>query len=146
MLYLLLSAATQSEWDTCSFALIPINEIELDRWKKVDAHRISGKDIGVFTTSLNEDAASFYSDDSELPDTCFDDANQIKEGIYELADELVEGLSVPENAIKYGEIVFSEYTVTFKAQGKHTGEEFWCNHPLSLIEDHLNEITKALTA
>lgn len=128
--YLIVQASTNSDWDCCEFAIIPIDMISLKYWNKVSAvaqniPKELGLTYGSGLLSLFENYATFYRDIEEIDDY----STQVKQGVFvvaDLDDDFINELSVPENSIDGDSIRFDFYgNVSFKAWGKHSGEEFW---------------------
>lgn len=127
MKVLLLQAYTGSEWDSVSFALIEIDEAHQAYLKKIIQRQTELKAEGIDKLVVSADNADFFIDEEQLPEICFNEFNEIQEGVYDLSEELIDELTRPEQDLKYGEMVFSHDSVTFKIFGKHTDEESWTN-------------------
>lgn len=128
MRYLLLDAGTNSEWDDCSFALVEMDD-SYEQWLRSRiklAKELKEKE------SINEfvvygEVVQFFSDKEDLPEEL---RSQIFSGVggnstVKIEEDLVKKFSRPEQYIRCGEIKFSEYGFVFRADGKHTGEEFY---------------------
>jgi hypothetical protein len=121
--YILMTAATQSEWDAVEFALLEFSIEELQDFLKKSKQLEEMNDVDALI--VNEDAVTFYNDQDALPERIKLVPDEVI--VVELSDEEVNALPQPEQTIKYGQTVFSLHSVTFKGTGKHTGEEYWCD-------------------
>ena len=125
--YLLLRAHTNSEWDNCNFAIIHMT----DAWKKEQRTRLKAVQPfseDTYFQSLNyyDTAVDFYvSDEEKNPD--LDKWLADKSMVFiELDQQEAETLSVPENRLDcYRLEILRTGSAFYKANGKHTSEEFW---------------------
>jgi len=130
--YILMTANTQSEWDSVDFALLPYDaklfKSFLKAKTKLDKLKGTADQF-----SLYVDDVDFFTDREELPEDCqpIEEETPI---LIELTDEQVENLSRPEQVIKHGERKYSQWEVQFTATGKHTGEEYWCGIGWETVE------------
>lgn len=123
--YILIRAYTQSQWDNVDFALIPFNGTLITRLAVlVDKAKELQNDFGTNEISIYSDEADFFVDDGNLP---FELPKEDEYKIVTLTDKAFGKLKRPES-INGGQVSISSYgSITFKASGKHTGEEFWCD-------------------
>lgn len=128
--YLIVQASTNSDWDCCEFAIVYIDSAILEHWNKVSAvaqniPKELGLTYGSGLLSLFENYATFYRDIEEIDDY----RTQVEQEVFvvaDLDDDFINQLSVPENRIDGDSIRFDfDGNVSFKAYGKHSGEEFW---------------------
>lgn len=127
--HLLLSARTNSQWDLCNFAIVPISE----DWKNELQKRLNSikpfTDFELISMTYYDTSVEFYKDDSEL---MLDLAELLKDKEWAFVttkEEETEELSSPENALDYHELVVNANgTAYYKAYEKYTGEEFWTSN------------------
>jgi hypothetical protein len=128
--YLFLKAKTNSDWDSCDYAVLQINNewtellqqrlAELETFKKYD--NFSGISFsectdGFFTYPLDEEYDSNFDVIRDNVDCwCF----------VTLDNDELENLPQPESTIT-AELLHMNLdgSIWFTATGKHTGEEFW---------------------
>ncbi|WP_199119910.1 hypothetical protein [Pedobacter sp. ASV28] len=121
--YLLVRARTNSEWDTCEFVLVGIDE----EWRDMMAKRMDHIEDFVKDTYF---ASHVYW---ESPLGFF--ANSIDDGLLArdqdwvyvtLEEGEIDKFSNPENTLDTFQFVISKHKGgQYRAFGKHTGEEFW---------------------
>lgn len=130
--HILVRAYTDSEWDSCDFAIITISQ----RWKEQQAKRLkmleSIKDDDYFlSVSYRDTFVDFYKTTqlklSEEPtpnlESLLGDADWT---FVELEQEEQEQFSVPQSTLSCYKIVFERLDFFFYiAYDKHTSEEFW---------------------
>lgn len=128
--YILLTAKTNSQWDTCDFALIHISE----DWKKELQKWLNGvepftEDPLFISMTYYDTAVEFYKDDNEIMS---DSAESLKDKTWSfiITDEKeIEALPTPENCLDCHELVINaDGTAYYSASGKYTGEKFWTAH------------------
>lgn len=125
--YILVKADTNSEWDFCDFAIIHITA----DWKKEQAKRLEAikpfeEDYTLLSMNYYDTAVDFYRiGDVDHPD--IEELLAGKEWVFvELAEDEHKNLAVPDQSLDcYRLAVHRSGTATYKAYGKHTGEEFW---------------------
>ena len=135
--WVLIKAHTNSEWDSCEFAIIQVT----GDWKKEQAKRLAiGQPFSgdYYFQSLNYYDATvnfFITDEEDLPD--LDTLLADKGWTYVALDENeLEQLPVPESSLdSYTMVIYADGTACHKAYGKHTGEEFWTeSFPLNQLK------------
>ncbi len=139
--YILLKATTNSEWDNCEFAIVPITE----EWKKVQAKRLETvkpfeEDYTFQSMNYSDTSVDFYSTDENGEPNM----EQLLAGYQWVFVELDEGerqaLTPPENRLDcYGLVVYNNGNAFYKAYGRHTSEEFWTE------EFSLQQVTEELS-
>jgi hypothetical protein len=139
--YILLKARTNSEWDTCDFALIQTSE----EWKKDLQKRLNSiepltEDPMFISMSYYDTGVEFYKDDDTIMPHSAELLKDKEWAFITTNEEEIETLSPPENSLDCHELVVNSYgTAYYKAYGKHTGEEFWTAHfSIQKIIEHLN--------
>lgn len=133
MNYLIIKATTNSIWDNCNFAIIPIDQSAIDYWQKIA--KVSSnipKELSLEYTggsiTLYEDYANYFADSSELPEGMEEELEQAECCwiIKELSEESIEGFTLPESRLDCECLrVDFDGEIKFVAHGKHTGEEYW---------------------
>ena len=125
--YLLVRASTNSEWDTCEFAIIHITE----QWKQQLEKRVAA--IQPFKDDYNLQSMSYYDTEVDFYTTDEDDLPDM-EGLLdgkdwafvELAKSEQDSFALPENRLDcYRMIVYRSGAACYQAYGKHSGEEFF---------------------
>lgn len=124
---ILVKASTNSEWDSCDFAILTLSE----DWRKTQFARL--ETIEPFTNDLSfvsmhffDGTADFYRFGSdELPD--IEELLKNNEWAFvELTQEEQKGLTPPNSCLTcYKMILYQNGTFQYTAYDKHTGEEFW---------------------
>lgn len=139
--YLLLKARTNSEWDVCDYAIVPISE----DWKNELQKRLTSiepftEDPMFLSMNYYDTTIEFYKDDHRImPDSS--ELLEDKEWAFIIIDdEETEELSPSENRLDCHELVVNiDGTAYYKAYGKYTGEEFWTAHfSIRKLMEHLN--------
>lgn len=148
--YLVLKASTNSEWDSVEIALHEWDEgFEKELRELTAAAAEVGKQYpiadGIFTW---EDPMAYFilaEDDEELFN--YDERGQLIEGIYELEEDFVDGLTPPESEIGSE---LTKYTpqglINYVSMGEHTGEEFFCSTSLQSIDMYCSQTQTPATA
>lgn len=126
--YLLLKAFTNSEWDTCDFVIVKLT----NEWRQVMQKRLEA------VIPFKEDSSFYYHSYWASPEGFFknpdDESQSVDEIIGEnedwcfvsLEENELENLSVPENSLDCHQLIIDRYgNASFKAYGKHSGEEFY---------------------
>lgn len=125
--YILVKANTNSEWDYCEFAIVPLSE----QWKKEQTKRIE------LVTPLKGDfyfqSMAFYDTAVVFYMTAEDQQPNIEEMLgdkewvfVELEIRELETFTVLESHLDcYRLVLYSDGTAYYTAYGKYTGEEFW---------------------
>ncbi|UKB78562.1 hypothetical protein [Chryseobacterium sp. MEBOG07] len=139
--YLLLKARTNSNWDTCDFAIIHISE----DWKKDLQIRLNSiepftEDPMFISMAYYDTGVEFYKDDNE---TIPDSAEPLKDKAWSFIitnEKEIDALPIPENCLDCHELVINaDGTAYYRAYGKYTGEQFWTDHfSIQKIIDALN--------
>lgn len=125
--HILLKANTNSEWNGCDYAVITLSK----NWKKEQAKRLEAVapfagDYSFQSLSYFDTAVDFYSTGKvNQPGV-----EQLLTGKDWAFVQLEEGeqdtFTQPENGLEYYSLVIHRGgTASYKAYGKHTGEEFW---------------------
>ena len=133
--YILVKAYTGSEWDTCDYAIIQIDE----EWKAISKQRLN--DVQHFKGNQSfychvywDSPVGYFCDNEELN---YQKAiEKAEKGFLYLSIESdeIEALVTPESALDTHMLkITKEGHCNFKAYGKHTGEEFW-TESFSLIK------------
>lgn len=125
--YVLIKARTNSEWDTCEFAIVHITE----DWKKEQAKRLEA--VQPFAGDYSFQSLNYYDTAVDFYKAGADDHPDIEallEGKEWAFVALLEGeqenLAIPENRLDcYRLVVYGSGNAVYKAYGKHTSEEFW---------------------
>jgi hypothetical protein len=125
--YLLLKAYTNSEGDSCDFAIVHITE----EWKKQQAKRVEA--VKPFADEYNflslnywDAAVDFYQTDEDYIVDTHDFFAEKDWAFVELEKDEQEKFSAPESRLDcYKIVVYRNGNLMYKANGKHTGEEFY---------------------
>lgn len=131
--HLLVKAGTNSQWDTCEFAIVYLSQ----QWKKEQAQRLES--IQPFKNDFNLLGVHYYDTDVNFHLTDAEgqpDLEHLLAGLdmafVELDDEDI--FLNPENSLDcYRLIIHTDGTARYMAYGKHTGEEFFTEN-FSLIQ------------
>ncbi|MGV4438738.1 hypothetical protein ACQ1PL_04470 [Ornithobacterium rhinotracheale] len=130
--HILVRAYTGSEWDSCDFAIITISQ----GWKEQQAQRLKvldniENDDCFLSVNYRDTFVDFYKTTqlklSEEPtpnlESLLGDADWT---FVELEQEEQEQFSVPQSTLNCYKISFERLGFfSYKANGKHTSEEFW---------------------
>lgn len=124
---IVIKAQTNSEWDSCEFALVPVPD--LDKINKVLEHIHTIKKINsdVFKVSF-WDYANFYSSTEGLNETVIEFLDEGSEGwsFIEITEEELKNLEETEQKIDTIQMCVDVYnTILWKGYGKYTSEEFY---------------------
>lgn len=121
--YLILTARTNSEWDSAQFALIPISlPIISELCKKIRlAKRLKKQGIDYLLSYDN--SIVFFRELEELPNNLQVEEGKIK--FHSFTDEEVEKFTKPEQSLEGLTLKISAFDVLWLAYGKNTSEEFW---------------------
>jgi len=137
---ILARAHTDSEWDSCDFAIISISEA----WRKTQFERLEAitpfaNDLSFFSLHFFDGAADFYQHgDDGLPD--IDELLGDNEWAFvELTQEEQDNLTPPESTLDcYEMVLYKDGDAKYTAYGKHTDKEFWTTElPLRKILEQL---------
>jgi len=137
---ILARAHTDSEWDSCDFAIITLSE----DWRKMQFERLEAitpfaNDLSFFSLHFFDGAADFYQHgDDGLPD--IDELLGDNEWAFvELTQEEQDNLTPPGSALDcYEMVLYKDGDAKYTAYGKHTDEEFWTTElPLRKILEQL---------
>jgi hypothetical protein len=125
--YILIKAFTDSEWDSCDFAVIHAT----GEWKKIVKERIERVslfkgDDKFFYLSYWGGPKDFYKDGENKERR----AGELLDGddwcFIALEEGELEKQPLPENSLgAYQMIVYKEGSIYYKAYGEHSGEEFY---------------------
>lgn len=144
--YVLIRAYTNSEWDSCDFAIIHITPEWLQRFVRYygEAERLYKNDSSFAHIEYWSAPKGFYIDNDDSPDT----ANEILGtetdwSFVELEQNELDNLPVPENALNAFLLRITHYgQASFRAYGKHTGEEFYTAHfNIAALDDMTKQIS-----
>lgn len=142
MKYIIVKAFTDSDWDTCDYALIKIDGNTIGRIQEQqkaignlmkDSRGIMNSFCKMcFYTSI----VDFYCFDEEV--ITEDETNLEKPYIIDLSEEQLQKLIVPEARLElYKYELYSYNSLRFTAYGKYSGDEFYTDDfdMVSLIKD-----------
>ena len=130
--YILVKAETNSDWDSCDFAIITIS----DKWKEQQAKRLADleyikEDNYFLDASYREESVNFYrlkqTKLTEEPtpnlDNLLGDTNWT---FVELDEEEQEQFSTPKSYFNCYKLKIDRYSdFHYIANGKHTEDEYW---------------------
>lgn len=121
--YLIITARTNSEWDSAQFALIPISLPIISKiCKKIRlAKRL--KKQGIDYLLSYDDGIVFFQELEDLPDNLQVEEGKIK--IHSFTDQEIEKFTKPEQSLDTIFLKVFAFGVLWSALGKHTSEEFW---------------------
>lgn len=129
MKHLIIKALTNSEWDTCTFAIVPIDKEIIEYWKTLfDA--VTGLAKPIITTgghiAVYDESAYYFADDSDLPDSIY---SQLNDKYWLIMDEeecFFTSYKAPETKLEAEMLKMTFHGVIyFSAFGEYTGEEFY---------------------
>ncbi|MEJ2880361.1 hypothetical protein [Pedobacter sp. GR22-6] len=124
--FILLKARTASEWDNCEFAIVKIDQQWLNTAKERLESVKSFKGNQSFYCHVYWDAPiGYFTDLDEI--ICAQLQGSEFDFLYvELEENEVETMQTPESKLDTHMLkITQEGQCSFKAYGKHTGEEFW---------------------
>ena len=124
--HLLVRAYTNSDWDSCDFALITLTEQWLEKVKKVAQQVANLKSAPDFVNlSFYEARTDFYTlSDEEQPDLSF--LEERTWAFVELTEEELASFNTPESRLDIYRSVFTRYDDFYiKAYGKYSSDEYW---------------------
>lgn len=124
---ILVRAHSNSEWDSCEFAIVSISE----KWKEEQLKRLEfikpfAEDYDFQSLNFYNCAVDFYQTGEDgLPD--LDELLAGKDWTFiELDEEEPDNLTPPESSLDcYRLAIYRDGDAKYKAYGKYTGEEFW---------------------
>ncbi|MFL9835567.1 hypothetical protein [Chryseobacterium terrae] len=125
--YLLIKAMTDSEWDTCNFAIIHITE----DWKQTQKERLKVTKIvenDNYLKWLNyaDTNIEFFRFSSEQYPHIEQWLSENSRIYIDLESDDLRNLFQPDNNLHcYQMQVYKNGNAIYNAFGKHTGEEFW---------------------
>lgn len=134
--HILVRAHSNSEWDSCEFAIVSISE----KWKEEQLKRLEFikpfvEDYVFQSLSFYDYSVDFYqTGEYGLPD--LDELLAGKDWTFiELNEEEPDNLTPPESSLDcYRLAIYRDGDAQYKAYGKYTGEEFWTeNLPLKQL-------------
>lgn len=140
--YILLKAETNSEWDSCDFALINLTE----NWGGVQRKRIQDakqfqQDSTFCALTYYTWEIQFYTDDDEICKSAHQLLDEKQWAFISISKKNLERLSVPENKLEgYKLLIYPDGTAIYKVSGMYSGENF-CTavFPLHEIIERLSE-------
>lgn len=134
--HILVRAHSNSEWDSCEFAIVSISE----KWKEEQLKRLEfikpfAEDYVFQSLNFYDYSVDFYQTGEDgLPD--LDELLAGKDWTFiELSEEEPDNLTPPENSLDcYRLAIYRDGDAKYKAYGKYTSEEFWTeNLPLKQL-------------
>lgn len=134
--HILVRAHSNSEWDSCEFAIVTISE----KWKEEQLKRLEfikpfAEDYVFQSLNFYDYSVDFYQTGEDgLPD--LDELLAGKDWTFiELNEEEPDNLTPPESSLDcYRLAIYRDGDAQYKAYGKYTGEEFWTeNLPLKQL-------------
>lgn len=134
--HILVRAHSNSEWDSCEFAIVSISE----KWKEEQLKRLEiikpfAEDYVFQSLIFYDYSVDFYQmGEDGLPD--LDELLAGKDWTFiELSEEELDNLTPPESSLDcYRLAIYRDGDAKYKAYGKHTDEEFWTeNLPLKQL-------------
>lgn len=134
--HILVRAHSNSEWDSCEFAIVSISE----KWKEEQLKRLEF--IKPFAEDYDFQSLNFYNcsvDFYQTGENGLPDLDELLAGkdwtFIELSEEEPDNLTSPESSLDcYRLAIYRDGDAKYKAYGKYTGEEFWTeNLPLKLL-------------
>ena len=124
--HLLVRAYTNSDWDSCHFALITLTEQWLEKVKNVAQQVATLKsDPDFVNLSFYEVRTDFYTlSDEEQSDLSF--LEERTWAFVELTEEELASFNTPESRLDIYRSVFTRYDDFYiKAYGKYSSDEYW---------------------
>lgn len=123
--HILLRAGTNSEWDSCDFAIVSISR----QWVKTQLSRLDkikdfADDPSFHSLSFYDNTIDFY----QMDDTGYDIESLLAGdwAFVELHEEETATWSIPENTLDACRLmIFDNGDARYRACGKHTGETFF---------------------
>jgi len=132
--YIITKASTGSDWDSVSFALIEITKGLVSQVKRVSKILDKQKNL-IQTCGIYADNATFFIDESELPENFDLEVTDETCEVIELSDEDFNKLSQQQQQLRGGEMRFSIFgNITFSTYGKNSTDEFWCDVEINFIK------------
>lgn len=134
--HILVRAHSNSEWDSCEFAIVSISE----KWKEEQLKRLEiikpfEEDYVFQSLNFYDYSVNFYqTGEGGLPD--LDELLAGKDWTFiELSEEEPDNLTPPESSLDcYRLAIYRDGDAKYKAYGKYTDEEFWTeNLPLQQL-------------
>ena len=125
-IYILLQAATNSEWDSCEYAILHLTK----NWRKNMAHRRAlftplKQEVGFAYAAFYDFHIDFFIG-SDQQDTLEMLADGTSWTFIETTEEEIHALPTPDNSLDdHSMRLFADGMARFIAYGKHTGEEFF---------------------
>lgn len=125
--HILVRARTNSEWDSCDFAIVNLSEEwKQNQLKRLDTVKPFVDDFTFKSLNFYDCAVDFFqgSDDS-LPDVNEFLADR-SWAFVDVSEDELDTLTQPENVLDSHTVAIKNNgEAKYKAYGKHTGEEFW---------------------
>jgi hypothetical protein len=124
--YILMNAQTQSEWDTCTHALLSFTPTDVEKWKKYaqTAKNLKEENPDFANLSFYESVDFLNLGDDILPEEVGWSFVELEEGENNWDQEELPEQRLDTHMMK----VYSSGCIQFTAYGKHTSEEFWTTH------------------
>lgn len=125
--YLLVKAISNSEWDSCGFALIHTNS----EWKSIQRKRLEINqnlfdDSNLLSLNYNDNKVDFYKFSDVLYPEIEKSLVNVNSAFVELNNEEINQFVLPENRLNgYQLKILKNGYAIYCAFGKYTGEEFW---------------------
>lgn len=124
--HILIKAYTNSEWDSCDFALITLSE----GWSAQQAARLQA--IKPYANNYSFQSMNYYDGSADFYQ-CGADGEDIgallgdeEWAFIELDKDEEKKLTPPESTLDcYKLVVYRDGNARYEAYGKHTSEEFW---------------------
>ncbi len=140
--HILVKAGTDSEWDSCDFAIISCGKDWAERMgKRVDAVRHFPDDGSFFSSRWFDGSASFYVAQEQ------DMNGMLPKGwaFVELEEGEEEEFNTPESRLDFHTLVlWKDGSGRYAADGKHTCEEFYTEDlPLATIIESMAQSLKS---
>lgn len=124
--YILVKATTESEWDSCDFAILSLS----DNWRKTQLERLEAiqpfaNDLSFLSMQFFDGTADFYRFGSDG----FPDINELLKGkewaFVESTQEEQRALTPPKSYLtRYKMVLYSNGIAYYIAYDKYTDEEF----------------------
>ena len=128
--YVLIKAKTNSQWDSCDFAIIDVS----GDWKKLMRSRLDrlesfSEDESFYNHAYWDEPTGFYihrpEEDDEL--RIFLDGDEEPNCLFVTLEEAdLENFTTPENGLEAHQLIIAATgQIFYRAYGEHTGEEFF---------------------
>lgn len=124
--YLLIKSSTNSEWDSCDFAIINITkEWRQAQKKRLEVIKVIENDEDIKSLNYFDTHVEFFRFSEEY-DPLIEECLSVRNRIFiDLEKEDLKQLIQPENSLCHYQMQLSkDGNAIYKAYGKHTEEEF----------------------